>query len=127
LVYEGWASIRGELRPEQDMVSLEIKPPGRSAELKGPRKGICDFEQDLGQKLGQTKPKISGTAPTNRDTTIPNVSGPTSSCFDDDPKLFNCEIAQPSQLKPAQHPLKNDSPLLHLLKTGPAASCPGQF
>ncbi len=73
-----------------------------SAELKGPRKllrirpGIFEFEPDLGLKLGQTKPKISGTVPTNRHTTIPNDSGPVSACFDDDPKLLNCEIAQPS-------------------------------
>ena len=72
-----------------------------SAELKGPRKllrirpGIFDFEPDLGLKLGQTKPKISGTVPTNRHTTIPNDSGPISACFDDDPKLLNCEIARP--------------------------------
>ena len=30
--------------------------------------------------------------PTDRRTTIPNDSGPISSCFDDDPKLSNCEI-----------------------------------
>ena len=77
-----------------------------SAELKGPRKllrirpGIFDFEPDLGLKLGQTKPKISGTVPTNRHTTIPNDSGPISTCFDDDPKLLNCEIAQPSRVVP---------------------------
>ncbi len=41
-----------------------------SAKLKGPRKlsriqpEIFDFEPDLGLKLGQTKPKISGTVPT---------------------------------------------------------------
>ncbi len=71
------------------------------AELKGPRKllgiqpGIFDFEPDLGLKRGQTKPQIPGTVPTNRHTTIPDDSGPISACFDDDPKLFNCEIAQP--------------------------------
>ncbi len=73
-----------------------------SAELKGPgklvwiRPEIFDFEPDLGQKLGQTKPKIPGTIPTNRHTTIPNDSVPMSACFEDDPKLLNCEIAQPS-------------------------------
>ncbi len=55
-----------------------------SAELEGPSKlsrirpEIFDFEPDLGLKLGQTKPKISGTVPD---------SGLISSCFDDDPKL----------------------------------------
>ncbi len=44
----------------------------------------------MGLKLG------SGTVPTNRHTTIPNDSGPISACFDDDPKLLNCVIAQPS-------------------------------
>ncbi len=48
----------------------------------------------MGLKLGQSKPEISGTVPTNRHTTIPNDSGPSSACFDEDPKLFNCEIAQ---------------------------------
>jgi hypothetical protein len=73
-----------------------------SAELKGSRRllrirpEIFDFEPGLGLKLRQTKPKISGTVPTNRHTTIPNDSGPISEWFDDDPKLLNCEIAQPS-------------------------------
>ncbi len=58
------------------------------------RPEIFDFETDLGLKLGQTKPDISGTAPTNCYTTIPNDSGPNSACFDDDPKLLKCEIAQ---------------------------------
>ena len=73
----------------------------RSAELKGPRKllrirpGIFDFEPELGLKRSQTKPKIPGTVPTDRHTTIPNDYGTISACFDDDPKLLNCEIAQP--------------------------------
>ncbi len=82
-----------------------------SAELKGPRKflrirpEIFDLEPDLGLKLSQAKPKISGTVPTYRRTTIPNDSGPISACFDDDPKMLNCEIAQPSQgLKYSLHP-----------------------
>jgi hypothetical protein len=58
------------------------------------RPEILDFEPDLGLKLGQTKPKIPGTVPINRHTTMPNDSGPISPCFD--PKLLNCEIAQPS-------------------------------
>ncbi len=70
-----------------------------SAQLKGPRKllrirpGIFDFDSDFGRKRGQTKPKIHGTVPTDRDTTTANDSGPISSCFDD-PKLLHCEIAQ---------------------------------
>ncbi len=73
-----------------------------SAELKGPRTllrirpEIFDVEPGFGLKLGQTKPKIPGTSPTNRHTTIPNDSGPISACFDDDPKLLNGEIAQSS-------------------------------
>ncbi len=72
------------------------------AALKGPRQmlrvraEIFDFEQDLGLKLGQTKPKISGTVPPDRHTTIPIDSGPISTPLEDDPKLLNCEIAQPS-------------------------------
>ncbi len=68
------------------------------AELKEPRTllrirpEIFDFEPDLGPKLGQTKPKISSTVPTNRHTTIPNGSRPISACLDDDPS----KIAQPS-------------------------------
>ncbi len=67
--------------------------PHTSAGLKGPRKllrirpGYFDFEPLLGPKLGRTKPKISGKVPTNRHITIPDDSGPTSACFDDDPKL----------------------------------------
>ncbi len=66
---------------------------------KGPENfwpGIFDFEPNLGLKLGQTKPKIFGTVPTNRHTTIPKDYAPISACFDVDPKLLNCEIAQPS-------------------------------
>ncbi len=58
---------------------------------------VFDVEPDLGLKLGQTKPKISGTVPTKRHTTIPNDSGPMSACFDEDPKQINCEKAQPRQ------------------------------
>ncbi len=52
---------------------------------------------DLGPKLGQTKAKMPGTAPTDQHTMIPNDSGPISACFDDDPKLLHCEIAQPRE------------------------------
>ncbi len=80
-----------------------------SAELKGPRKllirpEIIDFEPDVALKLGQAKPAISGTVPTNRHIAIPNGSGPISACFDDDPNLFNCEIAQPSMWAAAVPP-----------------------
>ncbi len=74
-----------------------------SAELEGPRKllriwpEIFEFEPHVGLKRSQTKPKIPGTVPPDRDTTIPNDYGPISACFDDDPKIFNCEIAQPSE------------------------------
>ena len=81
------------LRINRALYSAELKGPGKLLRIR-PR--IFDFEPDLGLKLGQTKPKISGTVPTNRHTTIPNDSGPISACFDDDPKLLNCEIAQPS-------------------------------
>ncbi len=71
---------------------------------KGPRTllrigpEIFVFEPDLGLKLGQTKPKISGTVPTNWHTKIPNDAGPISAYFDDDPKLLNCEIDQPKSM-----------------------------
>ena len=69
-------------------------PGPLSAALKGPRTllrirlGIFDFEPDLGLKLGHTKPKISGTVPANRHTTIPSDSGLISACFDNDQKLL---------------------------------------
>ncbi len=50
----------------------------------------------MGLKRSPTKPTISGMVPTDRRTTIPNDSGPISACFDDAPKLVNCEIAQPT-------------------------------
>ncbi len=80
-------------------------PNRDSAELKRLRKlvrirpKIVDFEPDLGLKLGRTKPKISGTVPTNRHTTIPSDSEPISACSDDDPNLFNCEVAQPRLIR----------------------------
>ncbi len=67
------------------------------------RPEVFDFEPELGLKLGQTEPKISGTVPTNRHTTIPNDSGPVSACFDDDSKLLNCEIAQPNHARGQGH------------------------
>ncbi len=38
---------------------------------------------------------MADAVPTNPYTTIPKHSGPVSTCFDDDPKLFNYVIAQP--------------------------------
>ncbi len=72
-----------------------------SAELQGARElvrirpRIFDVEPNLGLKLGQIKPKIFGTVPANQHRTIPNDSGPISTCFDDDPEVLNCEKAQP--------------------------------
>ncbi len=57
------------------------------------RPGIFDSEPDLGLKLGQATPQLSGTVPTNRHT-----------IFDDDPTLFDCEIAQPSTLLRLKRP-----------------------
>ncbi len=49
--------------------------------------GIFDFEPDSGPKLGETEPKITGTVPTNRHTTIPNDFGTISAGFDDGAEL----------------------------------------
>jgi hypothetical protein len=52
----------------------------------------------LGLKLGQSKPTMPGTVPTDRHTTIPIDSGPIpAALFDDDPELLNSEIAQPNR------------------------------
>ncbi len=89
-------------------VFLYLLGPVVSAELTKPRKllrirpEIFDLEPDLGIKLGQPKPKIPGTVPTNRHTTIPNDSGPMLACFDDHSKLLNCEIAQLSAGRPSE-------------------------
>ncbi len=97
-----------------------------SAELKEPRKllrikpGIFDFGPDLFLKRGQTNPQIPGTEPTNRHTTIPNVSGPVSARFDDDPKLLNCETAQPGGKR---HKLK-EPPVAIVLPFMPRVACP---
>ncbi len=55
-----------------------------------------DFKPEWGLTRSQTKPKIRGTVPTDQHETIPNDYGTISACFDGDPKLPNCEIAQPS-------------------------------
>ena len=93
-----------------------------SAELTKPRKlvrirpGIFDFKPNLGLKLGQTKPQISATAPIKRHTTIPNDSGPISKRFDDNPKLLNCAIAQPSILATNHVIKKHESTMQGTLK-----------
>ncbi len=103
-----------------------------SAELKGPpqleriRPEIFDFEPDLDLKLSQTQPQISGTVPTNRHTTIPNDSGPLSACFDGDPTLLNCEIAQPrdwAEGKVGASPCLSCTPRGFLLGGDPYRSC----
>ncbi len=103
-----------DFKPDLDVKLGRTKPKisgpqtkNHSAELKSPRNlarirtELFDFEPELGLKLDRYKPKISGTVPTNRHTMIPNDSGPIAACFDDDPKLLSCEIAQPSCPQPA--------------------------
>ena len=55
---------------------------------------IFDFEPGLGLKLGQTKPKISGTVPTNRHTTIPNDPGECPKA-----RTIGSNISIPAELK----------------------------
>ncbi len=64
------------------------------------RAEFFDFDPVLGLQRSQTKPKVPGTVPTDRNTTIPCESGPTSVGFDNDPELLNCEIAQPNEGSP---------------------------
>ncbi len=74
-VHLKWWSF--DARGESLCIGLRAPAPQRrelySAELKGPRQlfrappEIFDFEPHLGLKLGQTKPKISGTVPTTWD------------------------------------------------------------
>ncbi len=52
--------------------SAELKMPGTLLRI---RPEIFDFKPDLGLERGPTKPKIHGTVPTDRRTTIPNDSG----------------------------------------------------
>ncbi len=101
------AAVSGGARhppePMKDKHLPTLKRRPNSAEIKGARQllrmrwEIFDFEPDLGLKLGQTKHKLPGTLPTDRQATIPHDSGPISACFHNDPKLLNCEIAQPSK------------------------------
>ncbi len=73
--------------------SAELKVPGICVRI---RPEIFDFEPELNLKQGQTNPKILGTVPTDRHTTTSNDSGPIPACFDNRPKLLNCQIIQPS-------------------------------
>ena len=41
-------------------------------------------------------PKMPGAVPTNRHRAMPSAFGPATGRFEHDPKLSNCEIAQPS-------------------------------
>jgi hypothetical protein len=69
-----------------------------SLSLKPTIQGVFDSEPGLGLKLGQSKPTMPGTVPTDRHTTIPINSGPIpAALFDDDPELLNSEIAQPNR------------------------------
>ena len=69
-----------------------------SLSLKPTIQGVFDSEPGLGLKLGQSKPTMPGTVPTDRHTTIPIDSGPIpAALFDDDPELLNSEIAQPNR------------------------------
>ena len=84
----------------------QIRPEIVSAELKGPRKlrrirsAIFDFEAELDPNRSQTKPKIPGTVPTDRRTTIPNDSYLDVGMFGRRSFLFfNCEIAHPGLTK----------------------------
>ncbi len=79
-----------------EITSAELKGPGQLLRI---RQEIFDFEPDLCLKRRQTKPKIQGTVPTDRHTPIQNDYDPIPSCFDDDPTLLDCEIAQPNNLK----------------------------
>ncbi len=70
-----------EVRTGQAAGSAFRQPLGsakRAPKLFRIRPEIFDVDPDLGLKLGQTKPEISGALPTNRHTAIPNDSGPSS-------------------------------------------------
>ena len=47
-------------------------------------------------KPDEAKPKMLGAVATNPHKPTVIDFGPVSGCFDHDPKLLNCEIAQPS-------------------------------
>ncbi len=83
-----------------------------SAEVKGPRKllrirqDIFNFDPNLGLNLGRTKPKIPGTVPTDRHTTIPTDSGPICGVFRRRSETFKlCDSsAEPMWRASGNHP-----------------------
>ncbi len=55
--------------PSNDFISAELKRPRKLSRI---RPEILDFDPELALKRSQTKPKIPGTATTNRHTALPN-------------------------------------------------------
>ncbi len=98
-----WAADFPDKAPRREDNSAKVKAPGHLSRI---RPEIFDFEPEFRLEQSQTKPKIPDTVPTNRRATIPNDYEPISACFDDDPKLFNCEIAQSSLIWAAEFPDK---------------------
>jgi hypothetical protein len=94
-VHEGTEEVNQKkmLESINNLFSAVLKRPGKLLRI---RPEVFDFEPELGRKRSQTKPEMPSTVPTDRHTTIPNDSGSISVCFDDHPKLLNCEIARPS-------------------------------
>ncbi len=78
----------------QEATKLNSAERARPRQMLGIWLEIFYFEPDLGLKLGQTKPNISGTVPTNRHTTIPNDSGQISACLDYDQQLFKLRVSR---------------------------------
>ena len=79
--HHGSNVVHAAFEPKWLRNSIYWARPGRAPKLLKIRPEVCDSEPDLGLKLGQTKPKISDTVPTNRHTTIPNDSGPIAARF----------------------------------------------
>ncbi len=77
-------------------------PTFLSDDLKVPRTIFKDPAGNIKYRAGFGHEAVPNQAQhirhgtTNRHTTILNDSGSISACFDDDPKLLNCEVAQPS-------------------------------
>ena len=86
-------------RKKRQNTSTNDKQRKKTAELNGPgkllriRPNIVDVGPKSAPKPDEAKP---GAVPTNRHKPIPIDFGPVSGCFDHDPKLVNCEIAQPT-------------------------------
>ncbi len=74
-----------------------------SAEIKGPGKLVRARQKDVdlgptsASKQNEGEPIMPKAVLTNRHEPIPIDFGPVSVCFGHDPKLLNCEIAQPSK------------------------------